>query len=468
MHRVSTADVLQMPDLRQLVRSYVSNPLFSAPNEWLIHNNQFRRPVRPQDVAIMDFATPLERDEACSSSALTAQRMLLNVYETDLMFLPDESLASNRNDFDLFYSDANKVIGEMIRPALEKHLFGFLDDVIDVSGKWTEEAMAALFDARFAAVKQEESALCRAILSAPRPGNAADCFLIQVAGDFLSEASAMARNVLGSFGPAQSSLFTVLIDEYGYGVHETKHSTLFAETMRSRGLETSLHTYWQYYLASSLALINYFHLVCKSHRNFFRYVGALYYTETTLAYATRDQSRMLREVFGEEVDTTYFDEHAHIDLHHGEMVMERIIRPILGQCGVEVIPDIIRGFEEFRLLQDIADQDLIDQIAWSQDLGAYQTKAQEMLHEIDDPRARFPHATFTEVRDELTVTHVHDDDELFVVEEGALEFVANYGESVTLQAGEAVVIPRHRLHGTQIRSDTCVYTAYAVTEAVKC
>ncbi|MCH8958661.1 MAG: iron-containing redox enzyme family protein [Proteobacteria bacterium] len=137
----------------------------------------------------------------------------------------------------------------------------------------------------------------------------------------------MARNVLGNFGLAQSELFKVLIDEYGYGVHEAKHSTLFGETLRSRGLSSDVHAYWQFYLASSLALTNYFHFVTRNHEHFFRYLGALYYTEASLAPATRKQSETLRAVHGDRVDTRYFDEHAHIDEDHARMVIDQIITP---------------------------------------------------------------------------------------------------------------------------------------------
>ena len=229
--------------------------------------------------------------------------------------------------------------------------------------------MAAFFDWRLKEIAEADSAVCRAVVSALNPEAAATTFLIQPASDFLSEASAMARNVLGSYGPSQSELFKVLIDEYGYGVHRTKHSTLYRETLESRGLWPQVHAYWQFYLASALALTNYFHYVSKNHELFFRYLGALYYTEASLVHATRHQSDMLHAVWGDDVDTRYFDEHSHIDKHHGRMVIEKIIAPLVEQCGDAIVPDVVRGFEEFRLLQDMADADLIAQIARSDRRG---------------------------------------------------------------------------------------------------
>jgi hypothetical protein len=58
------------------------------------------------------------------------------------------------------------------------------------------------------------------------------------------------------------------------------------------------------------------------------------------------------------VSTEYFDEHSHIDVHHGRMALKRLIIPMIEQFGDKIIPDLIRGFEEFKLLQDIADEEL--------------------------------------------------------------------------------------------------------------
>ena len=284
------------------IAAYAANPLFGDSKNWVIENNPFRRPVRPQDLEQYSFTEPAGADALGSGSGLCAQRMLLNIYETELMFLPAANFAGARNDFRLFYSNENRLAGETIRPTLEHHVFDFLNSEIDVSGDWTQSEMASFFDWRLDAAAKSENTVGSAIRSARNSGEAATTFLIQLAGDFLTEASAMARNVLGNFGLAQSELFKVLIDEYGYGVHEAKHSTLFGDTLRSRGLSAQVHAYWQLYLASSLALTNYFHFVTRNHEHFFRYLGALYYTEASLATATRKQSETLRAVHGDELD----------------------------------------------------------------------------------------------------------------------------------------------------------------------
>ncbi len=443
-------------EIRDRVAAFILNPLFQGVDHWLIENGQYRRPVRPQDASQLDFSTILSRDNNCSSNALMGHRMLLNIYETDLVFLPNETGNIHDADFLSFYSSENSRNGEALRPDLERHLFGFLEQEIDVSGLWTQAAMDALFEERFESNRTKPNPLTDTILGANSPEEAAHFFLIQLAGDFLTEASAMARNMPGSYGKLQSALFKILIDEYGYGIAEAKHSTIFGETMRSVGLSPDVHTYWQFYLPTSLALTNYFHFICRHRPYFFRYVGALYYTEQSLVDTTKYQSKMLREIFKDEVDTHYFDEHTHIDKYHGRMVRDQIILPIIETYGAQVIPEIVRGFEEFRLLEDLASEELIAQILWSDGREDFKRQAANLASQYANREG----LRFSEPKGELSVTHSHDANELIMVESGQLSIVTSHSQNLTLREGEGVVIPRHRLHGSLVESEVCTYVVH--------
>lgn len=376
--------------------------------------------------------------------------------------MPKGSFEKVEHDFQLFYSNDSKLAGEAIRPTLEQHVFAFLDHEIDVSGSWNLAAMRVLFDSRLEVINTSESTLAATVRAANSPEKAARNFLVQLAGDFLTEASAMARNVLGNYGSPLSELFKVMIDEYGYGVHQTKHSTIYEELLESQGLSSEIHAYWQFYLTSSLALTNYFHYVSRNHAHFFRYLGALYFTEATIPHANRQYAKLLRELFGKDTNTHYFDEHVHIDPHHARMVVENVIEPVIERCGEGVIPEIVRGFEAFRLLQDIADEELIGQITWSDTSEAYCQRARNLQSDPDRPPAG-PTLSFTETKGEHSVTHVHDADELFVVSEGEIELVTGFDQSVNLRSGEGIVIPKGRLHGSVVLSDTCSYWVAPLT-----
>ena len=79
-----------------------------------------------------------------------------------------------------------------------------------------------------------------------------------------------------------------------------------------------------------MAANNFFHYLGSEHRHFFRYVGALVHTETTLVEFCERAVRVLRDVFGEDCDVEYFTEHCHIDEHHGRMALERVCLPLIS------------------------------------------------------------------------------------------------------------------------------------------
>jgi hypothetical protein len=223
--------LLQPEEIRRFIELYAARPLFDNTTEWIIRDNPYRRPVNWNAVQQLDFSKPLNRAEILGANALAAHRMLLNIYETDLIFLPASDFAAKRNDFASYYSNDNKLLGELIRPTLEAHVFNFLKDEINITGRWSVEALRSYLQLLIAKHEQSELEICNAVLSSADPERACRGLLIQVAGDFLSEASASSRNILGKYGEIQSEFFKIVIDDYGYGVHPAKHSTLFENTL---------------------------------------------------------------------------------------------------------------------------------------------------------------------------------------------------------------------------------------------
>ncbi|WP_419114968.1 iron-containing redox enzyme family protein [Pseudomonas sp. H11T01] len=435
--------------------AFVSAPHFSQPTSFYT-NSPYQRPSRGQDITETLISGSLARDQLSSNSHLLAQRILLNIYEQDLVFLPKAPLALDLHEFKSFYNPALVACGKQIRPALENYLYHWLEQEIHVNGPWCLDSFVAHTSKVLDDIAHSDSKLYNVLTHSRDPQRAAKFFLTQCAGDFLSEASAMARNVLGNAGEYTSELFKILIDEYGYGIDKRKHSTIFENMLRELDMPPHVHHYWQFYTAGSLSLTNYFHYVSANHGELFRYIGAMYYTEATLALTTKHQSRAINTIFNGTVSTEYFDEHNHIDVHHGRMALQRLIIPMIKHFGPKIIPDLIRGFEEFKLLQDIADEELYAHIKWHDELDIHRARA-TTLH-----GNQCPDSTFTEVKNELSVLHTHANDELFWVESGELNFVVSPELSVRLSAGEGIVIPKGMIHGTYITSDHCTYTVTAI------
>lgn len=173
-------------------------------------------------------------------------------------------------------------------------------------------------------------------------------FVLQSSADLLAEASASAMGVIGEFGPAQSALFRILIDEFGYGVHERKHSVLYRAVMRGFGLPEEYNACWPLFDTAALRLHNTIHCLFQNPRYLFLQIGFLLHAETAYQRSTRDHFRYLAK-FHPEVDARYFGEHAHIDLHHTRMVIEDVAAPLVATHGPEVGHEIVAGAELTRL-----------------------------------------------------------------------------------------------------------------------
>lgn len=463
-----TKFTLDPEQLKEIALNFASNPIYLDNEEWQNNDNPYRRQLRPQVLRHLDFSKVLSRGDILAYSSLAANRLLTTIYENDLVFLPSAGSASGHADFKRYYNHTNRIQGEMIRPYLEQHVFGFLDQEVDVTGKWTKESLEAYLRKFQDDSADQQSASELAIRKSNDPERAARNWLIQFAPDFLSEASPMIRNVMGYYGPAQSEWFKIIVDEYGYGVHAAKHSTLFEKTLTSVGLGADLHRYWQYYLTSSLLASNYFHRLGKNHEMFFRYLGALYYTETTLVDFCRRAAGLLDDVFDGTADTKYFTEHVHIDKHHGRMALENLILPIVEQCGESVIPEIVRGVEEFKLISQIADEDFADQVAWMDEGPANKELHNPVWAKVESGEITPPVAHIVEPHGELSNAHQHDGDELCHIVSGTMKFVSGYDSYQILNAGQGTVIWKNRLHGAIIDSAECVYEIHSVGDYRAC
>jgi len=459
---------LRAEEVKNFILLYAENPLFKNTEDWTVQDNPYRRPIDPDALKSLDFSEALMRGQVFDKSALAAHRMLLNIYETDLVFLPDGDFAAKKADFGAFYSNQNKLLGELIRPALETHVFGFLEKEVAVTGAWTVDGLSLYLRSLVEAHEQSQLELASAILSSREPEKNAISFLIQLASDFLTEASATARNVLGKYGPIQSELFKIAIDDYGYGVHQAKHSTLFENTLVSCGLSTHAHAYWQFYLGSSLALANYYHYVSRDHSKFFRCLGAIAYAEAMFAHTCKQVSEMLRAIFGSRVDTHYFDEHGHIDAHHGRMAFDNLVTPAIAKYGDGAIEQIIRGLEEIRFLTALGDEDFTAQMAWSDEAESYKSLAQPIYRRILNREIDCPEVTSVIRRGEPAIMRVNNEDKLCVVEAGQMNFFTDHDRFVVIDAGEGIVIPGHRMHGSKASSGECVYHIFDIGDYKSC
>ncbi len=437
-------------------------PIFADVETWELGGDPWRRPVRPTSFRSLELG-PASAETYLDYAAFTTNRLLTALNELDFLFLPDRGLAPIAS-YEQFYGEDLRTAAAIVKPRLAAHALGFVDEKVTVDGSWTKRQFETYFADRIVPLKHQLPASLSMIVESRYPVQAAELLLMQHAVDFLTEASHMARFALGDYGHLQSELFKVLLDEFGYGVHDTKHSTLFKRALESVGLLPHSHAYWQFYLNTTLLLNNYFHHLTTRPRHFFRYLGAITLAENTFGPYCEAVARVLREVHGDKAEVRYYTEHAHIDEHHGRMTYRDLALEAIDRHGEAIIPELVLGMEQTLYLQGLAERDLAAQLDWMSKKDAHHELGMEIRDRVLAEESTMPVARLIEPRGYLSVTHVHDGDELCVVHQGVLRFCSGPGSFVDLGEGQAVVIRRHRLHGAVPLSEICHYNIYSIRD----
>ena len=433
-----------IPETGEWTSRFATAPPYRPVSTPTVGRTPYRRPLDAERIAALRWDQPLTEERTGSDEALLAHRLLMNIYESDTLFLPEEGMAARQQDFEAFYDPATRLAADIAKPAVERYVFSFLDRSVQVTGAWDLESVEAHVTAAIDEAVHAESPVLRAIDESADPVRATETMVAQMALDGLTEATAMSQNLGGAYGPEQSELFKIFVDEFGYGVFDAKHSTLFAELCRSIGMTPTAHHYWFFYLPTWMTSNNYFYYVTRNRLGFFRYVGAMTLLEATFAPWFAAMSRRLKAVYGDGVDTRYCDEHAHIDQHHGRMAVRDLLLPIARKHGPAAMRELVRGIEDTKVLGRLADADLVAQMTW---------------HPVAVAGGDRP-PTGAPVRPGQDFdTRVAAADERLTVLSGQVELHHSpTGDPLTVPAGSSVVVPRGRLFGVRADRDSVVAT----------
>ncbi|WP_258041406.1 iron-containing redox enzyme family protein [Pseudomonas syringae] len=426
---------------------------------WVEKNSVWKRPLRPQAFAYLSFE-PVSRTTLFDASSFTMNRALTALYEQDFFYLPDTSeniVAALKTS----YSDPLRALAATLIPELEHRVLGALQDEVTVGGEWDSVLFKRYLANRLEPSSSASNDSISLIENATDQAVLVRLLLMQHAVDFLPESSHMARFVKGDFGEAQSALFRVLLDEFGYGRHAAKHSTLFKETLKSVGLQDHSHAYWNFYLNASLLNNNYFHMLTRSSERFFEYVGAITYAENSFGPYCGRVKALLQRCFS-DADTRYYTEHVHIDGYHGSMTLNELLLPLAEKYGACVYPEFVKGIEMACALQQIMEDDLCAQITWMDKRAQYRQLGMDIKAAVLANIHTIPVTHLDEPKGELSVPHVHDGDEFCIVDEGLLRFCHGPDCFSDLGPGECVVIAKNRLHGARVLSESCKYRILSI------
>lgn len=462
MHAETSLALELTPDETEtLLKLYCANPVFRSAEreELVIEHNPFRRAVRPEDLEFLDYRDPLRQGNELELRALIAHRMLRNIYEAELLFLPPNNDPAVWQEYTQFYSARNVQLGERVRPALEEHVFSFL--TANVQPVCDSAELADLIASAGPEAAAAEQKLLDAISATEHHTQSLNTYLLQLLAAYRNESIAITRSMAGEYDDQLQPLTHFLFERGDtQQAPAAMRSSLLKALARSCEFSDEPHSYWQFYLSSMLAVANYAYCMARQPRHFFRAIGARAYRELRFAGQRELHAEMFRNVYGSSVDTSYFD----AATPSADAVIAHLITPLVERYGDRVAADIAQGFQENRRLHEIADEDFKLQIAFADKPEFYHAKGRRIYETIQERQIKVPLDTFVELSSETSTTHVHDDHRLLVIEEGEMQFWDAYGSNSIFKPGDITLVPKQRLHGSTVLSGQCTYHQPVISE----
>jgi mannose-6-phosphate isomerase-like protein (cupin superfamily) len=442
--------------MKEAVETYLASPIFQAARyeELVLDDNPYRRPVRPGDIGLVDFSRPLRREDFSQLSGLMGHRMLLNIHDSMKLLLPRDPTAQKWSDYQLFYSDETRFLGGLIRPYLEAHLFGFVRDEARGCAAGTAQELAAAAQDEAGARQRRAAELSEIVRAATDEDRRSMIQMLAIQSDAASlnagtRPAWALRNLAGSVGLP--------------GVHSTQiGGELLRRLADGAGIKYEPHSYFQFYLPSTLALMNYLNGAALEPGQAFALVGAL----LAQSLETRDLESALGSVLegrlkapapGSQVGRL------HDPLADADRALAGALEVVERVGGEFAVREFGRGLNEYTVLLQVHHEDRMRQLTWINAMPAYVEKARRLQQAISDHSIDVDLDTFVESWEECSTTHVHNEDRLLVIESGRMEFWNCFGRKHEFLPGDMTFIPRHRLHGSVVLSGECVYHQPVIT-----
>lgn len=433
--------------IRELIRDFASHDAFRSAvvDELVLDEDFYRRPVRPEDLAFIKFKRPARAETVSLLPFLAAQRILLAINELKVARLPKDP--GKFSDYAQFYETENQVLGARIRPFLEAFSFSFLaPDSIPAA---TAEQIVGRIEARVETDATRWSRVLTNLAEADYLEDGLRYILIQN--------RSLAPSKRHAFAGAEAAGFFDLLPEDArprFVVDPTGDGAA-AELAAACGVTKREHSYWQFYLSTSLAACNFLHALGNRPDRALQFLGAAFVAEAQwLAFSCligRGSQFLGLETSG---SATADVANATADLRDR---VARAVAAIDDRYGRFGLQQINQGVDAAIRLADVGWGNLAEQLRWLSSVERYQKIAQTIDARIQAECPDIDRETFVEPREMCSTTHVHDDHRLVVVESGDMVFWGNLGMELRIKPGEMVLVPQGRLHGSSIESDECTY-----------
>ncbi len=169
----------------------------------------------------------------------------------------------------------------------------------------------------------------------------------------LAESSQLSRAVGGAASPAQSMMFRILMEEYGAGKLEKKHSTYFAHMLEAQGMSAKPEEYFMRVPWEVLSAINHSFYLSENKRFYLRFCGAFTYTELSTPVSFAGYARAAARLGFSDGRRDYWALHVREDARHGPWMLEQVALPLLDDFP-ERRRDVLLGYAQQRDVEAMA------------------------------------------------------------------------------------------------------------------
>ncbi|MEW2547324.1 hypothetical protein AB0910_16385 [Streptomyces sp. NPDC047002] len=437
-----------------IVKAFAANAAFSAA-EWeelTTEDNPYRRPVRPDDLAWLDYSKPMPKEKALRLSALLGHRMLRNVYDADLLYLPPAAGDPAATSKAAFYSTSNRILSALAQPILERHLFTLLDDVREPLARHDTAGLVEHVRAYLDRRRTEADRAAKAVSDTKGRREAATFLMLQLSAFVPAAYDAVGHMAVGEYGLAHPGLRGLLLDAYRRWEDDAED---YRAMLASAELTTGTAAYWQLYLGTSLARGNHLHYLGRNRENAFAFLGAWIQFEIDRAVTAPHLADVFEETLGAR--PAFLGKIADLTGDELEQRVLSLIEPLVERFGSDVVSEFHRGFADAAWFTELWDGDLGTQVTWADRIEEYQDKAARIDRKLTTENITVDLDTFVETCDETSTTHVHNEHRLVMIESGRMHFWNNVTHKIELNEGDKLLIPVSRLHGSTVLSGSCTY-----------
>jgi mannose-6-phosphate isomerase-like protein (cupin superfamily) len=429
-----------------LLREFAAcEPFRSASVDELVLDDDFyRRPLRPEDFNFLQYQKPVRADNVSRLPSLATNRTLLTLNELDIARAPGAS-AGRQQNWSAFYADKQRVIGAQLRPYLEAYAFDYLGDQAQPGE--TRETLSARLNATLDDEMQFWHTRFDRLLQRDFLEEGLRFIVIQRWASLPSRRTALARATGSCYfdwlaPELRPSLASALPDD-----------ATFARIAAMCGVTRQTHSYWQFYLPTTLARCNLLYALGSRPDRAFALAGAAFVAEAEhLAFGAALLKACAHIAPGAAANPDFDTLRANLQTR-----FERTIDTLRAQHGELGLHQFAQGVAAAQLLAQRARWDLGEQLDWLSSIETYCDYARRIYEKIEIDYPDIDRDTFIEPHELCSTTHVHNEHRLVVIESGDMLFWGNLGMKLSMHAGDMVLIPDGRLHGSTVESASCTY-----------